>query len=130
MQRLYLIKKQLTCATVCTLLRIMLVPAIVKTIMTGCWFEAMLLFGVAAISDCVDGSLARWYQEETKLGALLDPITDKLFIISTLIALQQTPFISTKMPTWFFVGAILKDVSTIVGSMYQLQYWCNIVSWE
>ena len=70
-----------------TLLRIFLLPFIVVFIVKGYFLLALLLFIVSAVTDFLDGYIARKQRSVTSLGILLDPVADKLLTSSTLISL-------------------------------------------
>jgi len=75
-----------------TLFRILLIPVFVLVFSSptpGRSLTAAIVFAVAAITDLLDGYLARRRSQETKLGRLLDPIADKLLVLSALILLVQ-----------------------------------------
>jgi len=75
-----------------TLFRILLIPVFVLVFSSptpGRSLSAAIVFAVAAITDLLDGYLARRRSQETKLGRLLDPIADKLLVLSALILLVQ-----------------------------------------
>ena len=77
-----------------TLGRVISVPFIFWLLLTGQAKAAFLLFVAAGISDAVDGFLAKRYQMQTALGAYLDPLADKLLIVSIYVALgarEQLP---------------------------------------
>ena len=71
-----------------TLARILLVPVVVWAIATGQMYFAFLLFLAAGISDAVDGFLAKRFGMKTELGAYLDPLADKVLIVSIYVALR------------------------------------------
>ena len=73
-----------------TLARILLVPVVVWAIASGQLRLAFLLFLVAAISDGVDGFLAKRFGMKTELGAYLDPLADKVLIVSIYVTLGIT----------------------------------------
>lgn len=84
----------MTVASVITLGRILLIPLFLALLWTaergsGQLFAAAALFLVAAVSDALDGYFARVRREVTRLGALIDPVADKLLISSALIALVE-----------------------------------------
>lgn len=106
-----------------TLFRIALVPVFVALMVgyvrTGTeWLRwlGVLAFAVAAISDAVDGYLARRYDQQSELGAWLDPLADKLLLVSALLLLvwdggARLP----DVPRWL-VGAVLcRDVLLALG---------------
>ena len=107
-------EKRITASTLLTIVRILLVPIIVGSMVTGWWEGACVLFAIASITDMFDGTLARWYNEQTLLGACLDPIADKLLLVSVFatLAFVHTPLFA--IPQWF-VGLVLMRELIIVG---------------
>ncbi len=108
-------QKRLTLSTSLTLLRIILSPVLVACMANGWWSLAFLVFITAALSDLLDGFLARLRNEQTLLGACLDPIADKIFIISSFatVAFIQTPLFT--IPGWFIWLMLLKEIALILG---------------
>jgi CDP-diacylglycerol--glycerol-3-phosphate 3-phosphatidyltransferase len=76
-----------TVPNVLTLIRILLLPFIVVLIVKGKFYFALFLFVISAITDFLDGYIARKSKSITSLGMLLDPVADKLLTSSTLISL-------------------------------------------
>ena len=95
-----------------TLARILLVPVVVWAIATGQIRLAFLLFLAAGISDAVDGFLAKRFGMKTELGAYLDPLADKVLIVSIYVALGITGVI----PTWIVILVVSRDIM-IVGAI-------------
>jgi len=95
-----------------TLARILLVPVVVWAIATGAMHVAFLLFLVAAISDGVDGFLAKRFDMKTDLGAYLDPLADKVMIVSIYVTLASTGTI----PLWIVILVVSRDIM-IVGAI-------------
>lgn len=92
----------MTLATMITMVRIFLVPVFLGVLLTAEQvpyreYLATAIFIVAAATDGLDGYLARARREETKLGALIDPVADKLLISSALIALVELGEVSAWM---------------------------------
>jgi len=83
----------------------------------GWRYLAIMLFVAMALSDAVDGFLARRRHESTPLGAFLDPVGDKLLITCSvvLLAIDATSVPAFRLPSWVPVIAIGKDVLTIIG---------------
>jgi CDP-diacylglycerol--glycerol-3-phosphate 3-phosphatidyltransferase len=84
---------------------------------TGWRHLALAIFVLMAISDALDGFLARTLHEETPLGRFLDPVGDKLLITCSvvLLAMDASSVPGFILPSWVAVIAIGKDVLTVVG---------------
>ena len=95
-----------------SLLRIALIVPILLFIFEGRYAWALALFFVAGFSDGIDGYLAKRYNWHTRLGALLDPVADKLLVAGTFIVLAYTQHI----PFWLAVVVISRDVIIIGGA--------------
>lgn len=95
-----------------TLARILLVPVVVWAIASGRLHLAFLLFVVAAISDAVDGFLAKRFGMKTDIGAYLDPLADKVLIVSIYVTLGITSVI----PLWIVILVVSRDLM-IVGAV-------------
>ena len=98
-----------------TFLRLVALPFLVMTILDGRHSLALVIFLVAAITDIVDGYLARHFGMGSPLGAYLDPIADKLFLVSSFVvfALRATPTV-VHVPIWLLVLTIFRDVLILV----------------
>lgn len=102
-----------------TLFRIMAAPFIfISSIFFESYWLAFWLFNIAALTDYFDGKLARAYQVESRLGAILDPIGDKLlvlFAIITVIVFTQDIFVALMgafiLAREFWVSALREYVS-------------------
>jgi cardiolipin synthase (CMP-forming) len=94
-----------------TLLRIILVPVIVILLIQGLFLKALIVFVVAALSDVLDGFLARILRQKTALGAYLDPIADKALLASSFVTLS----ILHVIPGWLAVIVISRDVIILLG---------------
>ncbi len=101
-----------------TFLRLAVLPFLVVTILDGRHWSALIIFLAAAITDIVDGFLARHFGMGSPLGAFLDPIADKLFLVSTFVvfALRSTPS-KVHIPVWLLVLTIFRDVLIVVISL-------------
>lgn len=96
-----------------SLLRIGFVPPILALILNGRFDIAVGFFVVAGFSDGLDGFLAKRFNWQSRAGALLDPIADKLLIAGTFITLAATGHI----PIWLAVVVVLRDVVIVGGAM-------------
>lgn len=95
-----------------TLGRILLVPIVVWAIASGRMQLAFLLFLIAAISDGVDGFLAKRFGMTTELGAYLDPLADKVLIVSIYVTLGITGI----FPAWIVILVASRDFM-IIGAI-------------
>jgi len=95
-----------------SLLRIALVAPVLLLILDGKFAWALVLFFIAGFSDGVDGYLSRRFDWHTRLGALLDPIADKLLVAGTFVTLTYTQHI----PLWLTAVVVLRDVVIIGGA--------------
>ncbi len=89
-----------------SLLRLALVPVFLVLIITGHSITAFIVLAVASITDWLDGFLARRLNQVTRIGALLDPAADRLYIFATLIGLAVTGAI----PVWLPIVVVARDV--------------------
>jgi cardiolipin synthase len=94
-----------------TLLRVILVPIVFWLLITGQTEVAFVLFIIAGISDAVDGYLAKTIGWQTELGAYLDPLADKLLIVSIFIALG----VDGKLPLWLVVAVVSRDILIVMA---------------
>ena len=94
-----------------TLIRILLTPVLVILLLRSMFHLALLVFFVAALSDGLDGLIARLFNQRTKLGAYLDPAADKLLLISAFVSLA----VLSVIPGWLAVIVIARDVIIVMG---------------
>ena len=99
-----------------TLGRLMLVPLTVWLIVNGRYGVAFWVLVLAGLSDALDGYIAKRFDWQTRLGALLDPIADK----SLLVSLYVTLGIAGELPSWLVILVVFRDV-TIVGGFLLIQ---------
>jgi len=95
-----------------SLLRIALVVPILMLILEGSFGFALVLFCLAGFSDGLDGYLAKRFSWHSRLGALLDPVADKLLVAGMFITLAYTQHI----PVWLAGIVILLDVVIVAGA--------------
>ena len=92
----------------------MLIPAFVLLVLYGHLGAALLTFLIAGITDALDGLIARLAGQGTSLGAWLDPMADKLLLVSTFIVLTlPTVPLTNHLPLWLTVTVISRDVAII-----------------
>lgn len=94
--------KVLTVPNVLSVVRLLLIPVFVVTIYRGHEGIALAVLMLSGITDYADGKIARHYGLVTRLGQLLDPLADRLFIVSTLLGLAWAQAVP-----WWWVALIL-----------------------
>lgn len=105
----------LTAANQLTILRMLLIPVFVILLMYGYRGWALITFFVAGITDLFDGLLARWSGQRTTLGAWLDPMADKLLLVTMFVMLTLPDIGSAnRLPLWFTVLVISRDVAIVL----------------
>lgn len=95
-----------------TIFRIFMVPLIVWLIITGEFLVAFAVFMLAGMSDGVDGFIAKRFNQTTELGAYLDPIADKLLLVSIYVSLGFRDI----LPPWLVILVVSRDI-LIVGAL-------------
>jgi cardiolipin synthase len=106
-------ERVLNLPNVVTLLRIAAVPVVGWLILQQRWEAACWLFLAAAVSDGIDGLLARWLDQLTQLGAALDTVADKALGVVTLVMLTQAGAI----PLWVTLAILLRDSVIVLGAL-------------
>jgi CDP-diacylglycerol--glycerol-3-phosphate 3-phosphatidyltransferase len=113
----------MTTANKVTILRILLIPFFVVEVLyyveTGNEIHrllAILSFAVTAILDGVDGYIARRYNQKSELGAILDPLADKLLLVSgiVLLSFDHSPHLA-RVPLWLTGTIIGRDMLLLIG---------------
>ncbi|HUG80310.1 MAG TPA: CDP-diacylglycerol--glycerol-3-phosphate 3-phosphatidyltransferase [Bryobacterales bacterium] len=96
-----------------TLLRMLLLPFVLISMIYGYHEASLWLFFVAAVTDAIDGIIARRFNQKTRLGQYLDPIADKLLLSSCFVA---QAVIGT-IPWWVTIFVLLRDVMIIATAL-------------
>ena len=105
----------LTLANQLTLGRLLLVPVLVLLVIYGYNGWALITFVVAGVTDGLDGLIARRSGQRTSLGALLDPMADKLLLVSTFVVLTMPGLaLTNRLPIWLTVLVISRDVIIVL----------------
>ena len=104
----------LTTANQLTILRMLLIPAFVILLLYGYRGWALIVFFTAGITDMLDGLIARKAGQKTDLGAWLDPMADKLLLVTMFIVLTLPDIGSAnRLPLWFTILVISRDVAIV-----------------
>lgn len=91
--------------------RVILVPVVFWLLLTGETEIAFILFVAAGVSDAVDGYLAKRFHWTTELGAYLDPLADKMLIVSVFLALGYMG----ALPLWLVIAVVSRDFLIVTG---------------
>lgn len=110
------VNSHVTVPNLITMLRILAVPLFVIFILSNSYGRALVVFVIAGLSDLVDGYIARNFQLKSPLGAILDPLADKLLMTASYLTLGYFG----KLPAWLTVVVICRDV-IIVGGIIVLK---------
>src|SRR5947207_5152542 len=96
--------------------RLLLVPLAISLILDGNYWAAFWVFVVAGVSDALDGFIAKRFNRRTRLGALLDPLADKVLLVSVYVTLG----VAGQIWAWLVVLVVFRDVM-IVGGFLLIQ---------
>jgi cardiolipin synthase (CMP-forming) len=105
----------LTPANQLTLLRMLLIPAFVILVVYGQLGWALTVFVAAGLTDALDGVIARRSGQKTTLGAWLDPMADKLLLVTTFVVLTVPGLgLANRLPIWLTVLIISRDIVIVL----------------
>jgi cardiolipin synthase len=107
---------ELTTASKITLMRMLLIPFVAMGILYHHYGFALLIFLVSGLTDLLDGLIARRWKQKTKLGALLDPMADKLLMATSFILLTL-PAAVVSIPVWLTVLVFGRDMIIVVSAV-------------
>ena len=105
-----------------TIFRMVLIPIFVSLLFYQRFVWALAVFVVAGVTDGLDGLLARRFDQQSQLGTILDPIADKLMLVTAFIVLSMRGVFPHPLPKhlpvpfWVTVSVISRDVFIIVGA--------------
>ena len=100
-----------------TLLRIGAVPVLILFLYEGRYGAALVVFVIAGITDGLDGWIAKRFDAVTRLGSILDPLADKMLIVSTYVMLT----LAGDIPFWLLLLIGFRDLG-IIGGVLVLQW--------
>jgi cardiolipin synthase len=108
----------LTTANQLTMLRIVFVPVFIILLMYRQMGWALGIFMAAGLTDVLDGIIARRFRQKTSIGAVLDPLADKLLMIASILilSLSRVRFL-TAIPRWLMIIIICRDVFIVLVSL-------------
>lgn len=107
----------LTVANLLTILRLILIPVFVTAVYYQHFIWALAVFFSAAVTDGLDGLAARSFNQKTQLGAILDPMADKILLVTAFVILTLPRFtVIDPIPFWLTAAAISRDVFIVLGA--------------
>ena len=104
-----------------TLFRILLTPVFFIALVSytpekeGLRLVALAIFVVAALTDALDGLLARYLKQRTALGQMLDPLADKILLVSAFVGLFFVPTLPFRPPIWITITIVFRDLILLFG---------------
>src|SRR5262245_10866354 len=98
-----------------TILRMICAPIFVDLTLDGHLRSAVAVFAFGALTDAFDGLIARFYKQRTALGAILDPIADKILLGSAFIALTFAEAVRVRIPKWLTLMVLSRDAIIVVS---------------
>lgn len=101
----------LTVPNILTLTRILLTPLFVILILKNLFSLALMVFSIAVISDGLDGLWAKYFNQQSVMGAYLDPIADKLLLSAAFVSLAALSI----LPPWLAVLVVSRDILIVTG---------------
>lgn len=105
-----------------TVIRMVLIPVFVSLIVYQHFGWALVIFLSAGVTDGLDGLLARRFNQKSQLGTILDPIADKLLLVTAFVVLSNRHILPQPLPRhfpvpfWVTAAVISRDVFIIVGA--------------
>ena len=101
-----------------TLARIGLVPLLIVLLQDQLYLWSLIVFITAGITDGLDGYIAKRFNAQTQLGAILDPLADKALLVSSYVMLS----IMGVIPFWLVVAVVFRDVLIIFGFLIMVMF--------
>ena len=101
----------MTIPNIITMIRILLTPIFVIYLINDQLLNGMIILVICGVSDGLDGLIARVFKQKSRLGSYLDPLADKIILVSAFIALSIRGF----LPSWLSVTVISRDVLILIG---------------
>jgi cardiolipin synthase (CMP-forming) len=101
----------MTVPNIITVIRILLTPIFVIYIINDRLLTGLVILIICGVSDGLDGLIARVFNQKSRLGSFLDPLADKIILVSAFIALSIRGF----LPPWLSVAVISRDVLILIG---------------
>ncbi|MBM3335268.1 CDP-alcohol phosphatidyltransferase family protein [Candidatus Sumerlaeota bacterium] len=119
----------MTLANKITIARLVSVPFVLWALYEAQYLLALCVFAVAAVSDGVDGYIARKYSQQTVVGSILDPLADKLLLTMTFVALTFSPNVQVGLPAWLTAAVLYRDLLIMLGSS-MVKWFCPTLNYR
>jgi cardiolipin synthase len=100
-----------------TILRMICAPVFVALTLDGRLRAAVAVFILATVTDAFDGLIARHYKQRTVLGAILDPLADKMLLGSAFVALSFAGAVPVHIPKWLTVVVLSRDAIIVISAL-------------
>lgn len=108
----------LTLANLLTILRLILTPVFVTALYYKNFGYALAIFFASAVTDGLDGLAARSLNQKTQLGEILDPMADKLLLVTAFVVCSQKRFtLFAPIPFWLTAATISRDIFIVLGAL-------------
>lgn len=104
-----------TVANQLTLLRMALAPVLVLLVLDGAFVWASVVFAVAGGTDVLDGIIARRGHQRTTLGAMMDPVADKILMTASFVVLTWASGLIVRIPVWLTIVTLSRDLIIVVS---------------
>ena len=101
----------MTIPNIITMIRILLTPIFVIYLINDQLLTGLVILVICGVSDGLDGFIARVFKQKSRLGSYLDPLADKIILVSAFIALSIRGF----LPSWLSVAVISRDILILIG---------------
>jgi cardiolipin synthase len=106
-----------TFANLLTILRMILIPVFAAFVLYTDLSAALWVFLAAGITDVLDGFVARHFRQSTPLGTILDPIADKLLVITAFVLLTLPDRGYRPIPLWLTIAVVSRDIFIVLGAL-------------
>jgi cardiolipin synthase len=112
----------ITVPNLLTVFRMVLIPVFVSLLFYQRFVLALAVFIIAGVTDGLDGLLARRFDQKSSLGTILDPIADKLMMVTSFVVLSMRSVFPQPVPShlpipfWVTIAVISRDVFILVGA--------------
>lgn len=123
------VKQNLNIPNILTLIRLFLVPVYIVLFAMGEKYSALTVFMLASFTDLLDGRIARKYNLITDFGKLMDPLADKVMVLTAMISMAIGNKVISAVIPWVAVAVLfVKEVVMVIGSIVMLKYQIVVYS--